>query len=237
MEFADKVCAMARPYASSGGQVILLVKAPLVGRGYAIYVIRPGIGVKPEVWREAFIVKPGGAKVGPFPLQAYTSRSNKRVVRFGIDPDKYKLAEDGDTLTFDFGKEGNYSFPVPRLAKALLTLETCTKGLRKAYGIEQEVLDRIAIEPKSIGFIFRADDYPNDASRSGQQGEVAVLTFIEADGRVSECHVIESSKVQSLDLKTCSVLKARGRYEPARDSKGEAMRAPFSTRVRWLLPN
>lgn len=237
VEFADKVCAMARPYAARGGQVTLLIRAPLVGREYSIYVIRPGIGVKPEVWRDAFIVKPGGAKVGPFPLQAYTSQANKRVVRFSVEPDKYRLTEDGDTLALDLGKEGSYSFPVPSLPKALLTLETCSKGLRKAFGVEQQTLDRMAIEPKAIGIAFRTDDYPFDAIRSGHQGDVAALSFIESDGHVSECRVIESSAVPSLDAKTCSVLRARGRYEPARDSKGAAMRAPTYVRIRWRLPN
>lgn len=237
VEFADKVCAMARPYGAQESQVTLMIKAPLVGRGYAFYVLRPGIGVKPEVWREGFIVKPSGAKIGPFPIQAYTSKANKRVVRFSVEPDKYKLAEDGDTLAFDLGREGSYSFPVPSLPKALKTLEVCSKGLRKAFGVEQETLDRMAVEPKAIGLTFRTDDYPLDASRAGQQGEVAVLAFVEADGHVSDCSVIESSGVQSLDEKTCSVLKARARYEPARNTAGAAMRAPTYVRLRWMLPS
>lgn len=237
VEFADKVCAMARPYAARGGQTVLLIKAPLVGREYSIYVIRPGSGVKPEVWREAFIVKPGGAKIGPFPMQAYTSQANKRIVRFSVEPEKYKLTEDGATLSFDLGREGNYSFPVPSLPKALLTLEACSKSLRKAFGIDQQMLDRVTVEPKQIGFTFRTSDYPVDAARTGQQGDVAVLAFVESDGHVSECSVIESSAIASFDSTTCAVLKSRARFKPARDASGAAMRSPVYVRVRWRLPS
>ena len=236
VEFAEKLCGLGRSFETPTGTVMLAVKAPLVGRAYNIYVVRPGGAATIATWHEAFIVKPGGARVGPFPLQTFTSVSKKRVARFAIDAEKYTLSEDGGTLTFDLGAEGMFSFAVPSLPKALATLEDCTKGLRKDFGIDQQIVDRVAVNAKSKGLVFSANDYPQDALRQGLQGTVGVLAFVGTDGRLSGCKVIETSGSPSLDSQTCAVLQRRARYEPARDESGAKLRAPIYTRTRWVLP-
>lgn len=236
VEFAETLCGLGKSYATPGGPVMLAVKAPLVGRDYGIFVVRPGGAATVATWHEAFIVKPGGAKVGPFPLQAFTSASKRRVARFSIDAEKYVLAEDGGTLTLDLGPEGTFSFAVPHLPRALAKLEECTKGLRKELGIDQAVVDRVAIEAKSIGLTFKANDYPEDALRQGLQGTVGVLAFVGIDGRVTGCKVIESSGSPSLDSQTCAVLERRARYKPATDANGAKLPAPIYSRTRWVLP-
>ena len=237
VEFAETLCGLGKAYESPAGTVMLAVKAPLVGRDYGIFVVRPGGAATVATWREAFIVKPGGARVGPFPLQAFTSASKKRVARFAINAEEYTLAEDGSTLTLDLGSEGMFSFAVPNLPKALETLEGCTKGLRKELGIDQQVIDRVVVNAKMIGLTFKVSDYPSDAVRQGLQGTVGVLAFVGADGRVTGCKVIETSGSPSLDGRTCAVLERRARYKPARDANGTKLLAPIYTRTRWVLPN
>ena len=236
VEFAETLCGLGKTYETPAGTVMLAVKAPLVGRDYGIFVIRPGGAATVATWHQAFIVRPGGARVGPFPLQSFTSVSRKRVARFSIEAEKYTLAEDGSTLTLDLGAEGMFSFAVPNFAKALVTLEDCTKGLRKAFGIDQQVIDRVAVDAKSIGLVFMANDYPSDALRQGLQGTVGALAFVGTDGRVTGCKVIETSGSPSLDSQTCAVLERRARYQPARDASGTKLRAPIYTRIRWVLP-
>ena len=236
VEFAEKLCGLGKTYETPAGTVMLAVKAPLVGRDYGIFVVWPGKGATLATWHQAFIVKPGGTRVGPFPLQTFTSVSHKRIARFSIDAEKYTLAEDGSTLTLDLGSEGMFSFTVPNFPKALETLEGCTKGLRKAFGIDQQVIDRVAVNAKSIGLVFTANDYPSDALRQGLQGTVGALAFVGTDGRVSGCKVIETSGSPSLDSQTCAVLERRARFQPARDANGTKLRAPIYTRIRWVLP-
>lgn len=237
VEFAETLCGLGKTYETPAGKVVLAIKAPLVGRDYGIFVIRPGGAATVATWHQAFIVKPGGTRVGPFPLQTFTSVSRKRVARFSIDAEKYTLAEDGGTLSLDLGSEGIFSFAVPNLPKALETLEDCTKGLRKAFGIDQQIIDRVAVDAKSRGLVFKANDYPSDAIRQGLQGTVGALAFVGTDGRVTDCKVIETSGSSSLDSRTCAVLERRARYEPARDASGTNLRAPIYTRIRWVLPN
>lgn len=236
VEFADTLCALAKTYKTPAGMILLVFKAPLIGRNYGILVVRPGGAATVATWHEGFIVKPGGGKVGPFPLQSFTSASGKRIMRFSIDAEKYALAEDGSTLTLDLGSEGMFSFAVPSFPKALATLEDCTKGLRQEFGIDQQIVDRVAVDAKPLSPLFSPNDYPRDALRQGEQGTVGVLAFVGTDGRVSGCRVIETSNSHSLDSQTCAVLNRRARYEPARDASGMKMLAPIYTRVRWVLP-
>ena len=237
VEFAETLCGLGKTYETPAGPVMLAVKAPLVGRDYGIFVVRSGGAATVATWHEAFIIKPGGAKVGPFPLQTFTSVSKRRVARFSVDAEKYALAEDGSTLTLNLGPEGIFSFAVPNMPKALETLEDCTKGLRKAFGIDQQVIDRVAVQPKSSGLTFQANDYPEDALRQGLQGTVGVMAFVGTDGRVTDCKVIETSGSPSLDRQTCAVLERRARYKPALDAQGTKLRAPIYSRTRWVLPD
>lgn len=137
----------------------------------------------------------------------------------------------------DLGSEGIFSFAVPNLPKALETLEECTKGLRKELGIDQQVIDRVAVEAKSTGLTFKADDYPRDALRQGLQGTVGVLGYVDTDGRLTGCKVIETSGSPSLDGRTCAILERRARYKPALDAQGTKLRVPVYRRTRWVLPD
>lgn len=50
------------------------------------------------------------------------------------------------------------------------------------------------------------DDYPLDAIRNGEQGTVRFTLTVGADGRVSNCMIVESSGSASLDSTSCRIL-------------------------------
>ncbi len=237
VEFADKLCVLSRPYAVGNKKITLGVKAELVGRFYEIMIVRAQGTPAPLGRSEAHIVKPGGAKVGPFYVRTYSAGGGHRVSRFRVDPDTYRLTEDGDHFAVNLGNEGAYDLPVPALGRALGVLDGCIKDLRKDYQIDQAVLDRVAIEPKKIKADFSTSDYPIEALRIEGQGDVGALLWIDDLGRVSDCIVVEASGVASLDKATCPLLRQRARYEPARDAQGQKIRAPAYYRFSWQLPD
>ena len=69
-----------------------------------------------------------------------------------------------------------------------------------------------------------------------QSGTVGALVWVEVNGRVSSCQVIESNASPSLNQATCSILQRRGGFTPATDAANKAVRAPAFYRIRWLLP-
>lgn len=84
--------------------------------------------------------------------------------------------------------------------------------------------------------LFSADDYPQEAIRKLEQGTVAVRLDIARNGAVSSCGVTQTSGSVALDLATCSILKERAQFTPARDSGGRATTDYTYTRIRWVLP-
>lgn len=84
--------------------------------------------------------------------------------------------------------------------------------------------------------LFSADDYPENAMRKKEQGTVAVRLDVARDGTVSSCSVTQTSGSATLDLATCSILKERARFVPARDSSGRPIEDAYSQRIRWMLP-
>lgn len=60
---------------------------------------------------------------------------------------------------------------------------------------------------------------------------------IAADGRVTDCAITGSTGHAALDTATCRLLEQRARFEPARNSRGDAVAGSFANAVRWELPD
>ena len=66
---------------------------------------------------------------------------------------------------------------------------------------------------------FTGDDFPASAVAAGHQGVVYVSVAIGTDGRVSDCHVVQSSGYAELDTIPCPLLMRRARFKPALDEQ------------------
>lgn len=62
---------------------------------------------------------------------------------------------------------------------------------------------------------------------------VAFRVQVGEDGRVAECMIVRSSGYESFDRATCGALTRYGRFEPARNGDGRAVRGDWSGRVLW----
>lgn len=83
---------------------------------------------------------------------------------------------------------------------------------------------------------FSTDDYPPSALRNEEEGTTSFRLSIGPDGRVTDCSVTSSSGSGSLDSATCTILKRRARYTPARDDNGNPTSDTASGRIKWQLP-
>lgn len=105
VEFADKLCVLSRPYSASEQKLTLAFKAELVGRSHEFMIVRSQSSTSSTDRSEVFLVKPGGAKVGPFDARSYSTAGGHRISRFRVASDKYELTEDGDRLAIHLGKQ------------------------------------------------------------------------------------------------------------------------------------
>ncbi len=89
----------------------------------------------------------------------------------------------------------------------------------------------------SLTALFSSDDYPPSALRDDVEGTAKASLTIGTDGRVTACSIIQSSGSSALDAATCSVLKRRARYTPARDDSGNPTTDTQNTpAISWRIP-
>jgi protein TonB len=85
--------------------------------------------------------------------------------------------------------------------------------------------------------VFSDDDYPASASAAGAEGTAQASLTIGADGRVTGCTLVRSTGNGALDSATCSILRRRAKFSPARDSSGNPTADTYTTPpIRWQLP-
>lgn len=84
--------------------------------------------------------------------------------------------------------------------------------------------------------LFSSDDYPASASSAGAEGTARATLTISATGQVVGCDLIQSTGNRALDSATCSILRRRAKFTPARDSNGNPTTDTYTTPpIRWQL--
>ena len=123
-------------------------------------------------------------------------------------------------------------------ARAVAALRLCIADLLARWGMDKAAQAQVVTPPDgSVVSVFRFDDYPDDALRANQQGEVTMRFWVETNGRISDCKVAKSSGVASLDSTTCEILTERARLAPARNAKGSPVRSLTASSVIWKIPD
>jgi protein TonB len=89
----------------------------------------------------------------------------------------------------------------------------------------------------NLGSYVSDADYPAVAIRGEEQGTTRFRLAVGPDGRVRECIVTGSSGSSALDSATCRIMKARARFEPARDGTGNPTSDTVANAIRWVLPD
>lgn len=82
---------------------------------------------------------------------------------------------------------------------------------------------------------FPPESYPAQARARGEAGRTAFALDIDAQGRVTNCSILESSGSELLDSTTCSQAILNGRFHPARDAGGKPVAGRWSSAMRWKI--
>lgn len=108
-----------------------------------------------------------------------------------------------------------------------------------AQDIDGEAIPMVAQgpgEPAPIGntsdWVTNAD-YPLDAWRAGEAGEVFYELKVDRAGKVTDCTAEDGSASARLKAETCRLLRERAQFEPARDEEGRAVTSVYSGYASW----
>lgn len=93
----------------------------------------------------------------------------------------------------------------------------------------------IASRARLISGAINNSDYPRAAARANIGGTVTAFYTVLASGRVTGCQVKRSSGNSELDAITCRLIEQRFRYDPARDSEGNAIIDVTGWQQKWWL--
>lgn len=90
-------------------------------------------------------------------------------------------------------------------------------------------------DPEWVGGKIKSSDYPEAARAAGAQGTTSVTIAVTAQGRVSGCRIVHSSRNRDLDAATCDLVMRRFRFRPARDSAGHAVSGEVDYDQEWEM--
>lgn len=116
-------------------------------------------------------------------------------------------------------------------------LNDCTKSLLTDWGLDPS--EHEAYYPprwtnsKAVTKQIMSS-YPRDALMRGEQAVFQMRAIIEKDGSVSSCHLLKSTKTEALESPACRAMM-QARFEPARTTKGAAMRSFFATSISYVI--
>ena len=159
-----------------------------------------------------------------------------RVTTISLQREALDALARGDSIAVKAGKWVDVALQPTGFDKALKALEDCEADLLVSWGFSREAQAAIAERPKgTLRGLFRADDYPASAIAQGAGGSVGIRLRIEADGKINECTVIESSGNVDLDRQTCGLAKKRARYAPAVGHDGTPRWSFVFGRVTWRI--
>jgi TonB family protein len=83
---------------------------------------------------------------------------------------------------------------------------------------------------------YTFEDYPESALRKGEQGMVVIGFTIDTRGRLTDCHVVQSSRFKDLDAVPCWVLVKKARFKPALDAQGQPQATTGTTAMSFWTP-
>ena len=92
-----------------------------------------------------------------------------------------------------------------------------------------------ASQPVTYRTLFSRNDYPEQAVQRNEEGSVFVQILINPAGDVDTCTVIQSSGFADLDEQTCSVIKTRAKFSPAKDEDGRSVFSLMGVPVTWAI--
>jgi TonB family protein len=236
VSFADAQCVAMRNYGTAEDPVHLTLKAPPLGDVMQLAVMKRAPNVRPA--QVAATVQADQHPPLRTNLLTFTSgESGLRVYLLNMASADFTRVRDARTLSVR-SSGLNETFTLSNVAPMMRAMERCVTDLRRVWNVVEPTGEQ-SRNPRrpsaNLASLFRPEDYPHDAAVRERQGRVGLVVLVDEAGQVADCTVIATSGVAALDAQSCAVMKARARYEPARDSDGRPAKDAVIARISWRL--
>lgn len=234
--FDETECLAERAYGGPNGLITLGIRPALNGESYELLVARSGRGPALAVQRSGSVAF--GSKLVPAWLVHFDHRTS------GVSIQKFRVAAGDipasgaiDTVTFKVRGGPDVQFAMRSMPQVMSGLQQCLGMLRKHWNMDEAGSARIATPASGdVRHLFNWKDYPDEAFNRQQEGMAQFVLLIDEKGGVANCDVLKTSGIPVLEVRGCQVIRERGKFMPARDADGKAIRSSVVTPpVHWRL--
>lgn len=188
-------------------------------------------------------------------------KSARLIGAYDVDAKLLATAPDSQTASFSVAGDLLFALDLKDLGRAFAALQPCYDDLLRGWQIDPAgvvrsfpasgaevkahrgnpgvvIAQRADIRPQAIepDSWVSWKDYPSEALHSEVGGTVVVALTLNSSGRVDTCRVVVSSKVSSLDQKSCEVMSSRAHYTVSAPGDGKAVLPVAIERIRWIIP-
>lgn len=133
---------------------------------------------------------------------------------------------------------GTMKVPIIAAAAAVEALKGCEDRTLKSWGIDPAGYWALSSRPLPLESplgLFSGDDYPARAQAMGIESTVVAKLDIARDGTIAKCTVLSKHQISEFKDVVCNKLGKQARFNPARNSAGAPVPAPYVAIVRFRL--
>lgn len=142
-----------------------------------------------------------------------------------------ELASTANASSIRVAGEGlDVTVPLPLIGKAMAALRECEVHLAGRWGVAAVDMKAWSKPPRAEGdlrSLFWSEDYSKVAMMTS--GGVRAVLEIDERGGMTDCRIVQSSRVRWVDVKVCDTLRKEARFRPAIDASGKAVKGKFAT--------
>lgn len=169
-----------------------------------------------------------------------SSRPGKSIWKTsGLAVSQLNRAMPSDNLSIMIKNSADISLQIGSFSPAAAALQDCQRSRFKKIGVDYDQYSKLQQLPEPQGspeLWVTYQDYPDAALQQRAEGRTEFKLDVSATGTVTSCDIIVSSGNAALDQATCTNMRARAMFKPARDQDGQPAAGPWFSKVNWKYP-
>lgn len=248
VDYGDDYCRLTRFFVDGGDRYVLSLQQNAPGHRLSLIIAGPeldhfqrgalDLGLETDLpMRENIRVQAannaalGPAIVFPYIVIGVPIDSSDRLP--GID-----LAAAGKIDRVVVKRRGRIiSFETGNMGAPFEALNTCAQDFFTVWGLDAEEHRGYTQAKLRNEYEFaRAvqENYPKEALKAEESGNLTLRVIVEPDGSVSDCHTVQNTKAENLQSAACEEIDV-AKFDPARNASGNPIRSFYVTTVTYLL--
>lgn len=236
VDYGETNCTASRSYGSAEKPLLLVLKRSVSDGATQLLIMQAGSGA--AATQHDVIVTGGlGTAIRTTALDYSVTNPKNRIRSITLTAAQMRMLSDARRLHIKSQKSQDHDLALTQLPGVQASLDKCIADLSDYW--HSSPASQLLVARGASGdilSIFSHGDYPTQAVVEGKTGKVGVRMLIDVNGKVRDCSINETSGSAVLDLQTCAIIRERGKFTPAIDKDGKAIRSILSQNVTWRLP-